>query len=266
MIKYLKFKNFKSLRDATLPLEPFTLIVGPNASGKSTALAGLKALKSPESRAFINETCLSFGSEEKELSIEFQVEGETEPRTLDWPVKPTARDFTASELGTRQELWKNIHLAVQVYHFLPDSLSTSSPLDPLLKLGPTGQHFSTVLDQLRDDGPESFEALNQEVARLFPEFDRILFRTPTKGNREFQLRMKNGGHVVPARDLSEGTLLALALVTLSYLPNPPEIIGLEEPDRGIHPRLLGYVRDSLYRLAYPDALGLDRKPVQVIAT
>ena len=67
-------------------------------------------------------------------------------------------------------------------------------------------------------------------------------------------------------DVSQGTLLALAILTLAYLPDPPPVVGLEEPGRGIHPRLLREVRDAMYRLAYPESCGEDRDPVQVIAT
>jgi predicted ATPase len=56
------------------------------------------------------------------------------------------------------------------------------------------------------------------------------------------------------------------MLTLAYLPAPPTLVGLEEPDRGIHPRLLREVRDALYRLSYPDQFGESRPPVQVIAT
>ncbi len=38
MIESIKYENFKILRDATLPLSPFTLIIGPNGSVKSTAI------------------------------------------------------------------------------------------------------------------------------------------------------------------------------------------------------------------------------------
>ncbi len=41
---------------------------------------------------------------------------------------------------------------------------------------------------------------------------------------------------------------------------------LEEPDHGLHPRLLRDVRDALYRLAYPEGSQEKREPVQVIAT
>src|SRR5260221_9602123 len=49
MLKSIQFKNFKILRDATLPLERFTLIVGPNSSGKSTALQALQIISNAPS-------------------------------------------------------------------------------------------------------------------------------------------------------------------------------------------------------------------------
>ena len=61
-------------------------------------------------------------------------------------------------------------------------------------------------------------------------------------------------------------MLALAILTLAYLPDPPPLVGLEEPDRGIHPRLLRQVRDAVYRLSYPAEFGESRPPVQVVAT
>lgn len=44
------------------------------------------------------------------------------------------------------------------------------------------------------------------------------------------------------------------------------MVCLEEPDRGIHPRLYREIQDALYRLAYPASYELNRKPVQVLVT
>jgi predicted ATPase len=99
-----------------------------------------------------------------------------------------------------------------------------------------------------------------------PEFDRILFETPTAGFKSFLLRTHEGQHPIPAKQLSQGTLLTLAILTLAHLPQPPSLLCLEEPDRGIHPRLLQHVRDALYRLSHPESVGEKRPPVQVIAT
>lgn len=44
MIESFTLENFKSFKKATLPLAPLTLLVGPNASGKSNAIEGLQLL------------------------------------------------------------------------------------------------------------------------------------------------------------------------------------------------------------------------------
>ena len=126
--------------------------------------------------------------------------------------------------------------------------------------------MACVLDRLRDQHPERWEQLNSELGKWLPEFDRILFDTPSGGQRAVSLRTRLGKHKIPATALSQGTILALAILTLAYLPDPPPVVGFEEPDRGMHPRLLRDVRDALYRLAYPDSAGEGRDPVQVIAT
>ncbi|WIG94605.1 ATP-binding protein [Myxococcus sp. SDU36] len=41
MIEKVQFRNFKAYRSLDLELEPFTVLVGPNASGKTTLLEGL---------------------------------------------------------------------------------------------------------------------------------------------------------------------------------------------------------------------------------
>lgn len=40
MLKQASFKNFKSLRDVTIPLQPLTLLVGPNGSGLRSRCPG----------------------------------------------------------------------------------------------------------------------------------------------------------------------------------------------------------------------------------
>jgi predicted ATPase len=135
-----------------------------------------------------------------------------------------------------------------------------------VELTEQGGNLAGVLDQLRDKSPERFDALNEELGRWMPEFDRVLFDTPGPNLRALLLRTRKGGHSIHAWELSQGTLLALTMLTLAYMPEPPTLLLLEEPDRGMHPRLLRDVRDALYRLAYPEQYGEKRPPVQVIAT
>ena len=155
---------------------------------------------------------------------------------------------------------------IRVYSLDASAIIQPVKLEPAADLSPNGHNLVGVMDSLRDKDPERFETLNKELGRWLPEFDHILFETPQTGHRAFLLRTRKGHHAIPARDLSQGTVLALAILTLAYLPDPPPLIGIEEPERGVHPRLLRNIQTALYRLSYPKQFGEERQPVQVIAT
>ena len=271
MIQSLRFKNYRVLRDAVLPLGPFTLLVGPNGSGKSTVLHALRSL-----RNFANHDELAFGTVTSVVNIEGHTSlgvtfdtgiGNTESSLL-WRRNSgtawTGRSLGASHAGERD--LRSFLRRIRTYSFDEKAVIKPVQLKPEIELQEDGANLAGVLDRLRDRAPEKFEAYNQEVAALAPEFDRVLFDTPGPGLRGFMLRTKAGHHAIPAADLSQGTVLALALLALTHLETPPSMICIEEPDRGIHPRLYREIRDALYRLSYPENFGLDREPVQVLIT
>jgi predicted ATPase len=267
MIESVQFKNFKALRDTMLPLGCFTLIVGPNGSGKSTALEGITAFRYGVTRWFHDQvrTIGLAKSERVSLTAQWTDNGKGKyPVEVSWdegravgPVEPQNR----CTLSLRATLGR-----IRLFAFEAQAIAQAVQLVPNVELDWNGGNLAVVLDRLRDQQPEQFEALNRELSRWLPEFDRILFDTPSTGVRAITLRTAKGGHRITANDLSQGTLVALALLTLAYLPEPPSVVCLEEPDHGLHPRLLRDVRDAIYRLAYPESSGEKREPVQVVAT
>jgi predicted ATPase len=102
--------------------------------------------------------------------------------------------------------------------------------------------------------------------RCLPEFDDIGFDRPQPGVKSLKLRRAFSRDWVTARDLSEGTMFTLAILALAHQPDAPSIVCIEEPDRGIHPRLLEEVRNALYRLSFPESYQENRRPIQVVAT
>ncbi len=269
MIKSIQFRNFKVLRDTTLPLGRFTLMIGPNGSGKSTVLQALQAVNQTTElnfHKFVSIGLQSEGSTTVEVVLQRGEPYEGVTTTASW--SPSyIRPLSHVNLQGIEAQSLNVKLAgIRIFSLHAQSIAQPVELQPNMELNPYGGGLAGVLDRLRDHEPERFEALNKELGRCLPEFDRILFDTPQTGYRTFMLRTRQGHHAIPAGDLSQGTLLALALLTLAYLPDPPPIVGLEEPDRGIHPRLLRDIQDALYRLSYPESFGEKRKPVQVVAT
>jgi predicted ATPase len=264
MLEWIEFKNFKALRDTRLPLGRFTLIVGANGCGKSTALKGIMALAL--GRAIDIESLRTVGTSRNELVT---LTAHWSQSNVGFPFKFVWNPDGPFFRGGPPPLQKGIQNAINSARcFSLDAESIAQPvaLRPDMELQSNGAQLAGVLDRIRDQHPEQFEAINEELMRWIPEFDRILFETPHQGHRSLALRTREGKHTIKAADLSQGTLIALALLTIAYLPTPPSIVCLEEPDHGLHPRLLREVRDALYRLAFPEDSGEKREPVQVIAT
>jgi predicted ATPase len=272
-IESIAFSNFKALVNTTLPLGRFTLIVGPNGSGKSTALQGIAAVGSGAAygRDFIRFRTAASGTDSSappEIVVAWNSNREIKTR-LTWSATANTRAQNSVRVGTLTEIENptaEFLSRIRIFSLNPSVMSNQVQLSPQSELDAAGANLASVVDRLRDESPERFELLNDELRRWLPEFDRVLFETPQAGFRAIRLRTSNGGYSIPASELSQGTLLALAMLTLAYMPNPPSLVGLEEPDRGIHPRLLRDVRDALYRLAYPEDFGESRPPVQVVAT
>lgn len=270
MIKSIHFKNFRALRDATLPLGPFTLIVGPNGSGKSTAMEAFGFVLESNRQIFSDVATAGLDREPSasvevhltwfENGIEFVTGAVLKDIGFIQPVDPAGgKGYFAGSL-------RDALASFRIFSFDAKAIATPVQTAPHPHLGSDGSNLAAVLDALRDSHPERFEELNKEFHRWLPEFDRILFETPYPGQKTFLVRTTTGHYQYRPSDLSQGVLFALAFLALAYLPNPPSIVCFEEPDRGIHPRLLIDIRDAMYRLAFPENYGELRKPVQVIAT
>lgn len=267
-IRRIRFRNFKILRDATLTLGPFTLIVGPNSSGKSTAMEAIRFVLLPGK--FEYEETVTAGSQfDPDAEVRVEIDWAEGKRTTTVVSGIDHRSifgpYPTDDTPLSQSLQK-VLAQFRVFSFDPHALAAPVQVHRKPQLEADGSNLAAVLNALNGSEPERFEALNQELGRWLPEFDRVVFDFPDAGKVEFLLRTQLDHHVFRARDLSHGTLFTLAFLTLAYLPTPPAIVAFEEPDRGIHPRLLREIRDGLYRLAFPKDYGEKRPPVQVIAT
>ena len=66
------------------------------------------------------------------------------------------------------------------------------------------------------------------------------------GRRLLQIKDAPFKQPILARFVSDGTLKLLAYLTLFHDPQPPQLIGIEEPENYLHPRLLtGLVGECL---------------------
>ena len=188
MIESIEFKNFKALRDTILPLGRFTLIVGPNGSGKSTALKAINPVKYAQPFRF-NEVAtagLPFNNE-AHIIINFS---ENSVLRCFWTQFSTG-NIQAPRAGENFSGEKLKLDNAAIYSLDEKAIIAPVSLHENIRLGENGSNLAGVLDQLRDNSPERFEELSEELARWLPEFDKVLFET-NGGLRSFCVKNKRG--------------------------------------------------------------------------
>lgn len=267
-IESIRFKNYKVLADTTLQLGPLTVLIGPNGSGKSTVVEFLRCLPSLATREWIwaHQSAGTAGTKSfPEIELEYRSSIGSIQKKIRLDLSRTFDDLMKdSSLAEIMNLARSEGFAL--YQLSPTALRAPVPIrSERAPVDRSGHGFSAFLDWMKDRHEEQFEALNREFCSFVPEYGRIILRAAAEGRKQFGLRLRSSRAELWPESLSDGTVLALALLALSYDPQPPALMAFEEPDNGLHPRLMVMVRDALMRLAYPPA-DAGRRPVQVIAT
>lgn len=269
MIGGVHFRNFKALREASVPLGRFNLLIGPNGSGKTSLIEALLRLRTLASLPTANgRTARPDGP---------RIEFEFAPPCADIRVVlGCASELQCDLLSVEHPAgaagaarWSELLGRIRsIRGFLFDhyAMAAAAPIGASGGLASNAGNIGPVLAARRTAAPEMFAALVAEFTRLMPEFAGLECREGPGGVIGLWFPLANGEGAIPADQVSQGTLYLLAIFALAFDPAPPAVVCLEEADRGIHPRMLREVRDALYRLSHPEASGMKRAPVQVLAT
>ncbi len=112
------------------------------------------------------------------------------------------------------------------------------------RLSPTGDNLANVIQYLGEEHPGRLERIFTILRRRVPRIETV--RAEPLADGRLLLRIKDAPFETPvlSRFASDGTLKMLAYLTLLHDPNPPTLIGIEEPENFLHPRLLNELAEE----------------------
>lgn len=224
--------NFRALKKVDVELRPFTVLVGPNDSGKSSFLDAVY-------------TRLKLA----------QFQPEDRWRHAEPPAVQTLRKPNVTFEGS-----------VEIFKLPSDGIpmESSGVADqggsPQLEV--TGGNLAAFLDYLLRKDRKRFDQIQESLKQTVPGFEEIRISTPSPSNRSISLSIE-GGFEIRGQRLSTGVRIVFFFVALAHHPNPPDVVLIEEPENGVHPKRLKDVVELLRSLTVGKLGG---KPVQVIMT
>lgn len=227
-----------------MTLNPLTILVGPTATGKTTVLAALDPTVSVNYR--------DYWRHQTNEPVSFDLEFDTGPPSF--RAVSTTRVQKVPSRPYREYGYQRLHLdprrmrePVTVAH--EPSLTTD------------GRNIDNVVASLsRRQQVDLADAL----CRLLPQYADVDVRpfNTSKGQHRllFQDRWQSDTWYT-SDEVSDGTLLALGLLLIPFQQEVPELVAIEEPERGLHPSLLAALLETFRQLAAGRAA---IRPVQVI--
>ncbi len=235
MLKKLRVQNFRCLKDVTIDFEPLTVLVGANGSGKSSLLktlnfSGVGLADIWQHRADLRVT----------LRMEFDNGG---------PFEAAA----SQNQGFGRRIDTQL-LQLDVTHLRQPNL-----LNEERRLAQAGINLTNTFATL----PRKTQSeIAREFASLVPSFTDVFARPLQSGQHRlvFQDRWNDQIWYEPS-EVSDGTVLVLTFLTLRHQSPLPDLLAIEEPERGLHPYLLGQIVSTLRKIARGELGG---KPLQVV--
>jgi predicted ATPase len=109
---------------------------------------------------------------------------------------------------------------------------------PQERLSQTGDNLPNVIQYLKERHSDRLDEILQTLSQRVPQLERVDAQLMADGRLLLQIKDGPFSQPILAKFASDGTLKLLAYLTVLYDPTPPPLIGIEEPENHLHPRLL----------------------------
>lgn len=256
MIEEIRLENYGPFRQAYLRLGRLTVLVGPNASGKSTVLEAVVHLAQSDGDnwpAWIDRGRHKGATLDERTGLGYSLAGQGPRWVL---LDPHPHPQKRLEQPTRiDEQFQCTFLRLDPGRLREASYIPSA--SPEMKDDGYGLATALAAMKLADSG--DFEAVTDQLRRIVPTFEKLrIQRAQVKDSEAFGeelvFDMKNGPGLAPDQ-VSDGTLLTLGILTClrqrlaARQADQNFICLIDELERSLHPRALGELIGHLRQLA-----------------
>jgi len=164
------------------------------------------------------------------------------------------KSLMTAEEPIQQSLKNAVHLKLVASNLAKAAYSDA--ITPRVEFDGSG--LAPTLDYLRDEAPDKFQSLQEMLKRIVPGVREVgVRRAKAMVNRQRLIEVDgksifyeesqeiagqevvldmNTGKRIPAHAISEGTMLALGLLTILMNPNQPNLVLLDDVEQGLHPK------------------------------
>lgn len=297
MLTSIQLENWRGHMNTTVPLAPFTVLVGSNAVGKTAVLEAVDLLgqflstgainvsKSRESVVRHGERRCTIRSKFREIPLdgvdfEFHQHGTLHHDDRVWAVTKGRREqFPANDRRTWQ-VKVAAAAAVCTPFFASPSAKQISAASKVSRTSVESNGFGTAsaLASFKINDDERFHRIVSSIRRIIPQIEALVLkpaladefgqRSPTESGYVRTYKRVEGyalwvrftdGAVLPAEAVSEGTLLAIA--TLAAIESrDATVLVIDDIDRALHMRAQAEFVTALRKLQEA------RPTLQIIAT
>ena len=131
-----------------------------------------------------------------------------------------------------------------------DNTRTVPESGPRERLSLTGNNLPNVIQHLHEQHPTRLEEICDLLSKRVPRLEKVETEKTIDNRLVLQIKDAPFDDPILAKYASDGTLKMLAYLTVLHDPDPPKLIGIEEPENQLHPRLLpGLAEECRYASA-----------------
>jgi predicted ATPase len=127
--------------------------------------------------------------------------------------------------------WHLSHLSAREMRQIP----TAGPQEHLSR---SGDNLVNVIQYFKENHPDRLNAIFDTLRRRVPQIERVDPEALPSGHLLLMIKDSPFSQAVQARYASDGTMKLLAYLVQLHDPAPPPLIGIEEPENFLHPKLL----------------------------